>query len=254
MWEIILSNLITTLIVGGCILAYHLYRKHLEQKFYARINSMLMDGVTGFSQGVLYYMAWKGFLNVATIKNILETNPVFKDKHLPLPSNWLDTIEAFGPAGSSHTFPKFDAMNEYDGPIPAGKQQFAEWKVHGMKQGMKNPMDHSYGPQTQCMGGTTWKFGPKVVGPEFCQCGMDHGEDDEEHDKDGDNDTVEDVDSVDSFVGKNKKFYGKMYPMQPKPKLQKQKKKSSRAELHPLHNVEDNVNEKDSDIGIKVDI
>lgn len=224
MWEIILSNLITTLIVGGGILAYHLYRKRLEQQFYARIKDTMTDLATGISQGMLYYMAWKGFVGVQTIKNILETHPVFKDKKI-LPHEWLDTIETFSPDAKYNFGAMFDNMN--DGP--------KAWKV-------------AHGPQTQCVGGTTWKFGPTEVGSEFCQCGTEH----ETENKDEDNDTVEDMDSVEineeGTEKLTKKFYGKIYPMPPmssKPKLPK---------LPKLKKQKSDDNEKDSDIGIKVAI
>ncbi|QKF93605.1 hypothetical protein QKU48_gp0147 [Fadolivirus algeromassiliense] len=82
-WEILLSNLITTIVVGGGILSYHLYRQYKEQQYYTMVKQKLTDSLMAVSQGLLYYFALKGTIDLNQIKSILGSHPILKE-HFPL--------------------------------------------------------------------------------------------------------------------------------------------------------------------------
>lgn len=105
-WEIILSNVITTVLVGGGILGYHFYRKYQEHKYYAQLKQQLSEGLMLASQGILYYMALTGSANINNIKNIINSSPVLK-KHCPLNFDNINMpqTESFGDIWGSFNYP-----------------------------------------------------------------------------------------------------------------------------------------------------
>lgn len=80
MWEILISNLITTTIVGGSILGYHLYRKYMELQYYRQVRAQVLEGISLFSHVMLYYYGIKGQLDISAIKHILQA-PQLKPYH-----------------------------------------------------------------------------------------------------------------------------------------------------------------------------
>lgn len=120
-WEILISNLISTFIVGGGILTYHLYIKYKEQQYYNYLKQQLGDMLMGVSYSVLYYMVLKGSIDVNQIKNILNMQPHLK-QHFPFD---LDDIQVtpISPISPMHQMncpgPIFDSHEKlYYAPAP----------------------------------------------------------------------------------------------------------------------------------------
>ena len=82
-WEIIVSNLITTCIVGGGIAAYHYYRVKKEQEYYNMIRTKVNDDAVAMCQGIVSYLALKGYSEVTALKVMIENHPEFKNKIIP---------------------------------------------------------------------------------------------------------------------------------------------------------------------------
>ena len=113
-WEILLSNLITTSIVGGAIVCYHYYRLKKEQEYYEGMKNKVADTLVIFSQCIVSYMAFKGYSDVATLKTILENHPVYKNKLLPwsVVDGIMQPAATVGTHGSSYDFSPFESKFE----------------------------------------------------------------------------------------------------------------------------------------------
>lgn len=104
-----MSNVLTTFIVGGGILMYHLYRKHKEQQYYKFIKEQINDGLVIGLKVYFYYMASKGIFDLNTIKTLIENNPVFNTKHIQVPNNFYQNLGQL----SAMTHDKFMGGNKY---------------------------------------------------------------------------------------------------------------------------------------------
>lgn len=141
LWEILVSNLITTCIVGGGITIYHFYRLKKEQEYYEGIKNKIADSTVIFIQCIVSYMALKGYSEVATLKAMLENNPVFKNKILP----WAIVDGLMQPAvGMGQQHDPYDNMFDAS-PLYDTKYKFGMYnaKLHKCKSGLykANPLN-----------------------------------------------------------------------------------------------------------------
>lgn len=113
-WEILLSNLICTSIVGGGIFAYHCYVKYKEQQYYNHLKQQLGEALMSVSQGILYYMVLKGGIDIDQIKNIINTQPHLK-QHIPFNFDDISISPVCPMNGNAPLFHDFKIPHESHG-------------------------------------------------------------------------------------------------------------------------------------------
>ena len=78
MLNILISNFVTAALVGGGILAYHLYRKRQEAIYYQTLKNKINDVATALLWVTMYYMVLQGLMTLSQMQNLIKASKLQK--------------------------------------------------------------------------------------------------------------------------------------------------------------------------------